>query len=428
MIQKENKKGLTVRYTIHKILYAIKYQNKSFEKIFEEEKLENKFETSDYKLIYDVSLTSMRKFLYINKIIEMYSKRKPKKHQYILLLSSITQLVYLNYKNYAVINCTVEIAKKKNINGIPGYINGILKTIDKNKINLRKIKIDEKIIKQHINKNIIKNLSKENTLNIFNSVAEKPQIHLVFKNKINIKNESINITKSTNLSGIINDNQPLKEISEFKKGNCWVQDLSSMLPIYLTNDLNNLKALDMCAAPGGKTFQLIQGGAKVFSVEKNKVRSEKLELNLDRLKLKSTILNVDALDLNEDEQFDIIIIDAPCSSIGTIRRNPDILFKNNGINLEKKTILQKKLLKKADKMLVKNGLLIYIVCSFIGLETNLQINNFLNKNNNYSVVKFESEDQFINLIDSSGFINIKPQKLNNILIDGFFAAKLRKNV
>ena len=201
-----------------------------------------------------------------------------------------------------------------------------------------------------------------------------------------------------------------------------------MLPIYLTNDLNNLKALDMCAAPGGKTFQLIQGGAKVFSVEKNKVRSEKLELNLDRLKLKSTILNVDALDLNEDEQFDIIIIDAPCSSIGTIRRNPDILFKNNGINLEKKTILQKKLLKKADKMLVKNGLLIYIVCSFIGLETNLQINNFLNKNNNYSVVKFESEDKFINLIDSSGFINIKPQKLNNILIDGFFAAKLRKNV
>ena len=79
-------------------------------------------------------------------------------------------------------------------------------------------------------------------------------------------------------------------------------------------------------------------------------------------------------------------------------------------------------------MLVKNGLLIYIVCSFIGLETNLQINNFLNKNNNYSIVKFESEDQFINLIDSSGFINIKPQKLNNILIDGFFAAKLRKNV
>ena len=79
-------------------------------------------------------------------------------------------------------------------------------------------------------------------------------------------------------------------------------------------------------------------------------------------------------------------------------------------------------------MLVKNGLLIYIVCSFIGLETNLQINNFLNKNKNYSVVKFESGDQFLNLIDSSGFINIKPQKLNNLLIDGFFAAKLRKNV
>ena len=69
----------------------------------------------------------MRLSLFINKIIKLYSKKKPKKNQYNLLLSGITQLIYLNYKNYAVINCSVEIAKYKKINAIPSYINGIIK-------------------------------------------------------------------------------------------------------------------------------------------------------------------------------------------------------------------------------------------------------------------------------------------------------------
>ena len=93
----EFKKGVKVRLIIHNILFAIKYKNFNFDYIFEKVKKREDLKTSDYNLINDVVLSSMRLHLYVNKIINLYTKKKPKKDQYILLLSSITQLVYLNY-------------------------------------------------------------------------------------------------------------------------------------------------------------------------------------------------------------------------------------------------------------------------------------------------------------------------------------------
>ena len=206
----------------------------------------------------------------------------------------------------------------------------------------------------------------------------------------------------------------------------WVQDLSSMLPIFLTKNLKKRKVIDMCSAPGGKTFQLINSGANVYAVEKNKERINKLKANINRLNYNIKIYNIDALDLNEKEKFNMVVLDAPCSAIGTLRRNPDILFRNKKINLQNMLNLQKQLLQKADNILLNNGILLYIVCSFLREETYMQINNFLKKNKNYTIDKFDAEKQFSSLIDSNGFINIIPQKFNNFLIDGFFAARLIK--
>ena len=194
----------------------------------------------------------------------------------------------------------------------------------------------------------------------------------------------------------------------------------------MTKNLKNLKVLDLCAAPGGKTFQLIKEGANVLSVEKNKERANLLKENLKRLKYSSKIKVIDALKLEERIKYDIVIVDAPCSSVGTMRRNPDIIFKEKIINLDKKIELQRNMLKKADKLLLKNGYIIYIVCSFLFKETYSQVYNFLNSNKNYEIEKFNAESKYASLVDKNGFINIVPQKFDNILIDGFFAAKLKK--
>ena len=422
-----NIKGVHARYIIHEILYAIKYQNINFDQIYERKKKERKLKASDYNLINDVVLSSMRLFLYVNKIIDIYSKKKPKKHQYILLLSSVTQLVFLNYQNYAVINCAVEIAKNKKINAVPGFINSILKKIDQNKSKLKNITLDNKLFDQLTNKHIFKDLTFQKKIKVVESASYKPQTHIVFKKNINTKNLSFKIDKTTSASGILQKYDSLNKIKEFKKGEFWIQDFSSMIPLYLTKIQKNSKCLDMCAAPGGKTFQLIQNGANVCSVEKKIKRAEKLRLNLDRLNYKAKINIIDALNLNEKDKYEIVILDAPCSSIGTIRRNPDIIFRDKKIDLQIYSDIQKKLLQKASNMVTNGGMLIYLVCSFLNYETYKPIEDFLKKNKNFSILRFNGEKQYSTLIDKKGFINILPQRFNNFLIDGFFAAKLIKN-
>ena len=136
---------------------------------------------------------------------------------------------------------------------------------------------------------------------------------------------------------------------------------------------------------------------------------------------------INALKINETKKYDFILVDAPCSSVGTIRRNPEIFFRSSVPDFHKITALQNKLLNKAKNILKKNGTIIYMVCSFLKLETISQIQNFLGKNPNFYINKFIFNENEEKLIDNNGFINITPKKYKNINIDGFFAARLTRN-
>ena len=203
-----------------------------------------------------------------------------------------------------------------------------------------------------------------------------------------------------------------------------------MMPLYLTKNINNKITADLCSAPGGKLFQLIKYGASVKAFEKNNNRAKLMKNNLNRLKLDCGLEIKDILEIDNKQKFDLIILDAPCSAIGTIRRHPEILFRNISPNFKQITSIQTKLLEKAKSLLNKNGMLIYIVCSFFKEEGEIQILNFLNHNKNFSLSKFSSNNKTYKklLINNKGFYFVLPSKLdNNVLVDGFFAAKLKKN-
>ena len=104
---------------------------------------------------------------------------------------------------------------------------------------------------------------------------------------------------------------------------------------------------------------------------------DNMKSNLDRLNFDATILNKDFTHFKENEKYDFIILDAPCSAIGTIRKNPEIFFKRTGPNFKELLVLQKKMLEKASNLLNINGLVLYMVCSFLKIETMDQINRFL---------------------------------------------------
>jgi 16S rRNA (cytosine967-C5)-methyltransferase len=419
-------KGIKTRFIAHEILFQLREKNINYDEILNFNLSKHSLSFSDKKLIHTIVLTSMRHHIYVKKIISQYVLKKCNIQQYILFLSAITQIVYLNFKDYAVVNSTVELAKNRKINIYPGFVNAVLKKIAKNRIELKKTNIKFSDLPSWFTNNS-KNFSNNAKNNFLQSILEKPNINLVFKNQILKKLFKFKSIDTSDKSLIIENPIQIEKLPRYSNGDWWVQDYASMLPLHLIGDLFNKAVIDMCSAPGGKSFQAISLGAKLDLIEVSLKRAKILKENLNRLKFNHKIKIEDALKISNRKKYDYILIDTPCSSVGTIRRNPEIFFRKSIPNLKSISIIQKKLLDKASKIVKKKGIIVYMACSFLPVETTQQINNFLEKNKNFEKDKFVMKSNKDGIIDNSGYINIIPKTLKNYNIDGFFAAKMIRN-
>jgi 16S rRNA (cytosine967-C5)-methyltransferase len=151
----------------------------------------------------------------------------------------------------------------------------------------------------------------------------------------------------------------------FAEGQWWVQDAAAALPARLFGDVAGKSIADLCAAPGGKTAQLAHAGARVTAVDRSPARMTRLRDNLARLGLSADTVVADAVDWQAAEPggFDGILLDAPCTSTGTIRRHPDIAWLRQEADIATMAGLQKRLLQKAASLLKPGGMLIYCTCS-----------------------------------------------------------------
>ena len=423
-------KGVKSRLSIHLILSALKNNVSNYDKLMAKEINQNQYSSRDINLIQTVVLNSLRYNNHIKIIIKKYVDKKVNEDSYLLLLSALTQLIFLDFKDYAVINSTVEVAKSKKLRVYPGFINAILKKAVSEKIILKDTKIEIEDLPNWF-RNEIKNLDKKKKNQFIDIIIERPQIHLVFKdgdflNKFlkEISTEYL-ITSKKSLT-LLNSNK-IEDLPRYKNGEWWIQDFSSMLPLYLAMDLINDTIIDLCAAPGGKCFQILSNKKNLTIVEKSNLRAKVLGENLQRLKFNQKIKILDALNIVEEKKYETVVVDAPCTSIGTIRKNPEIFFRTNKKDITLYTIIQNKLLTKAAKLTRNKGIIIYMVCSFFEKETTNQIDKFLEINKEFSIKKFKT-DEYKGLIDNNGFINTIPTTLeNNTKVDGFFAAILEKN-
>ncbi len=418
-------KGVKIRLEIHNILLSIYKFNKTLNNSSIKKQI-NKQRREDISLLYNVTLNSMRLHLHCLKIINKFIKKKIRDQEKILLISAITQIVFLNFKEYAVINCSVEIAKKLKL--YPGLINATLKKIAKNKYDLKRIQINFRDLPFWFQKKagFLSDFEKKQFLEHFH---KEPNIHIVFKDKERLKKFEDKLFKTSMVSGFLLNEKNFQSTDSFIKGDWWVQDFSSFLPLYNFEKISESKLfLDACAAPGGKSFQMLSKNLKVVLNDKNKARIQTLKNNLKRLNLNAQILNQDFIKLNNKIKYDVIVVDAPCSAVGTIRRNPEIFFKNKDPNFKELLSLQENMLEKASILLNKNGFIIYMTCSFLKIETIDQIKKFIKHNDNFLVSDFkikEKKNEYSKLIKNNFMITI-PNMIFNYNIDGYFAAFLKK--
>lgn len=169
----------------------------------------------------------------------------------------------------------------------------------------------------------------------------------------------------------------------FTEGEWWVQDAAAALPAQLLNVRPGERVADLCAAPGGKTVQLAQAGGNVVAVDRSGPRLRRLKANLERLGLSAEIVTADVAAF-EAEPFDAVLLDAPCSATGTIRRHPDVAWTKRPEDVDKLAALQARLLDQAARLTKPGGRLIYCTCSLERAEGEAQIEAFLARNDGFA--------------------------------------------
>lgn len=226
---------------------------------------------------------------------------------------------------------------------------------------------------------------------------------------------------------------PVPELPGFGEGSWWVQDAAAALPARLLGDIAGKRVADLCAAPGGKTAQLVLAGAKVTAVDTSKSRLTRLRQNLDRLGMSAEVVQSDLFDYTPGELFDAVLLDAPCSSTGTIRRHPDVPWTKTPADIEKLASLQRRLLEKAAMLVKPGGCIVFSNCSLDPLEGEELHRDFLAEGADVAddPIRPGEVPGIGPFVTVQGSLRTTPAgfDLGNPAIsglDGFFAARFRK--
>ena len=392
------------------------------------------FPVNSDDLSYAKSLTfgSIRFYHHLNDIITPRLKRPVEKKNldiHCLLILGAYQLIHSDTPIHAAINETVDVADVIGKPWAKGFINAILREIDRDRENIENTKHDShpswliKKLKKDYPKNFQEILIENNkrapmTIRVHPSIqrdAYQKQLQ-----EINIFSQPSNIAHQ---ALILNDAVDVARLPGFNNGSCYVQDTSAQLAAQLISPKKGELILDACSAPGGKATHLSElcPEANIIALDNDKQRLLKVQENLERLKNHNiTIQQGDAKDQEwwDGELFDKILLDAPCSSTGVIRRHPDIKLLKKEKDISKITKTQSLILENLWGLLKPGGRLLYATCSVLKDENIHQISRFLDK--------FEdAKNEKITLSWGDG--NIGKQQLPQNEYDGFYYAKLIKN-
>lgn len=434
------------------ILYDI-FSNQAFSNISIKKHLNKEFDPKDENLVREIVYGVLENDLYLNYIISKTSKIPLKKiHPKILIILKIGvyQLFFMDrIPSRAAINESVELAKKHGHKGTIGFVNGILRNIDRNRSKFSKIQVASKAdyisIKyshpkwlvdrwiKDFGEDFAESLCKENN----NYSKLNIRVNSLKISRLELKNRLLkygfNIEEGKYSDDILIIENPIRliETVEYKEGYFIIQDESSALVGHIMNPKEGSVVLDLCSAPGGKSThiaQLMKNKGKVLSMDFYDHKIRLIEENAKRLGIDIIeAFTGDATKFHESLKniADYVLVDAPCSGFGLIRRKPEIKWNRQEEDIKELAKIQRSILANAKEYLKVGGILVYSTCT-IEKEENINIiKEFIKENKNFSLVNIEGLVKGLENEESlkEGYIQLFPHIHNT---DGFFIAKMIK--
>ena len=398
--------------------------------------LKNDVATEDRGYFNMLMMTTLRQLAFIREsVLPRYIKKKiPHKERiltYLLYLGG-TELLFMQTPAHAVINLSAEAAKRLAGQFGANFVNAVLRRVDKEKAALCALQNGHyfsrnfrQILKQDYTPEAVKAMEKYAGVEAALDITLKNTADNPLADGVVLPTGSIRLPANTKVSAL----------PGYAAGKWWVQDAAAALAVKGLGDVRGLKALDLCAAPGGKTAQLLAGGAEVTAVDISESRLATLKENIQRLDLadKLAIVQADALEFTPTSLFDIVLLDAPCSATGTFRRHPEIIHTRTVDDVRRQAALQKELIRKAAQLVTPGGKLVYATCSLAKAEGEVVIRNFIAEQPEFAIVP-ASIHGTEHSVTKDGFIRILPHTFvtgeNTALsgADGFFIAYLQRKI
>ena len=425
--------GLQSRQLAAYVLKAVLRNGRTFDETFAESGAKAAFSVlafRDRAFARAIAATALRRLGQIETMLGRFIEKPLADDAFearFILIAATAQLAFMEVAPHAAIGLAVEQTKAiRGARHMTGLVNAVLRRIDENKAAILRDQDAAALnTPAWLRRRWEAHYGDETASRIAAAHLEEPPLDL------SVKSGDAEAW-ATKLGGALlpwgtvrfQAKGRIEDIEGYDAGAWWVQDAAAALPALLLGDVHGLRVADLCAAPGGKTAQLAARGAHVTAVDISAARLRRLSENLARLSLDAELVQANVAEWMPAERFDAILLDAPCTATGTIRRNPDIPYLKSDADIAALSAVQSRLLSHALGLLKPGGRLVYATCSLEPEEGEDQIRAVLAARSDIvlSPVQHGELEAPAEAITPEGMLRTLPFLMGGM--DGFFAARL----
>ncbi len=345
-----------------------------------------------------------------------------------VLVVGAAQVLHLDVPDHSAVDLAVEQAHRDPRNRrFAKLVNAVLRRLGREKAETEKAIADVPVLPDWFYARLVSAYGGEVAKRISEAQLTPSSIDLTVKTDPAVWAEKLGGTVLPNGSVRLGEFEgQIPSLEGFAEGAWWVQDLAASMPVKLMGNISGKRVADLCAAPGGKTAQLALAGAKVTALDQSGNRLRRLRENLDRLGLHAETVEANMLKYQPEQLFDAVLLDAPCSSTGTLRKHPDVCWTKDENDIAKLAALQGQMLRHALTLVGAGGIVVFSNCSLDPSEGEAMIAQVLAENPDFERVAVRKDDWpgMEAAVTAEGDLRTTPDMFGGI--DGFFSSVLRK--